>query len=175
MKIRPAKISDAEGIAIVGVKVWQSNYRGIFPDEELDQMSIREHTVKWKNALIRNRTRDDLKIVVAEDSDHGIVGYAGGGKYETTPPQYDCEIGAIYVLKEHQRKGIGTKLVERKVLFFQTKGWKSMIIWVLKDNYQRGFYEKLGGKGKETNYYEKWGKKYEIVGYVWEDIKEIVF
>ena len=138
-------------------------------------MSIREHTEKWKNTLLKNRTRDNLKIIVAEDSDQGIVGYAGGGKYETTPPQYDCEIGAIYVLKEHQRKGIGTKLVEKKVEFFQTKGWKSMIIWALKDNYQRGFYEKLGGKDKEASFYEKWEEKYEIVGYVWEDIKEIVF
>jgi len=174
MNIRPAKISDASGIATVGVTTWQANYRGIFPDEELDKLSIKEHTERWKKSLLLNRTKENLKVIVAEDSECGIVGFAAGGKYENTDP-YDCEIGAIYVLKEHQRKGIGTKLIEKKVEFFQSKGWKSMIIWALKDNFQKGFYEKLGGKPNETQPYEKWGKKYELTGYVWEDINEIIF
>ncbi len=173
MKIRFAEVSDAKGIATVGVRTWQTNYKGIFPDEDLDQLSIEENTERWKNGLLRNKSMENLEVIVAEDSRNGIVGFASGGKYETTPPSYDCEIGAIYVLKGFQGKGIGTILVKKMVELFITKQWKSMIIWVLKDNFQRGFYEKLGGTSKGTKIYEKWGKKYDLVGYVWEDITEI--
>jgi len=174
MIIRPAKVSDAKGLATVGVRTWQSNYRGIFPDKELDLLSIEEYTERWKNALKRSIPTENLDIIVAEDPRNGVVGFVSGGKYETTHPNYDCEIGAIYVLKNYQGKGIGTKMVEKMVDLFISKGWKSMIIWVLKDNFQRGFYEKLGGISKETKIYDKWNKKYDLVGYVWEDIKEIL-
>ena len=173
MKLRFAEVFDAEGIATVGVKTWQANYRGIFPDEDLDRLSIKENTERWKNGLIKNKERENLKVIVADDPDYGIVGFASGGKYENTDP-YDCEIGAIYVLNEHQRKGIGTKLVKKMVDFFISKGWKTMIIWVLEENFQRSFYEKLGGNPRETKMYEKWEEKYDLVGYVWDDIKEIL-
>jgi ribosomal protein S18 acetylase RimI-like enzyme len=173
MKIRIAEVTDAKGIATVGVRTWQTNYRGIFPDEKLDQLSIEEHTERWKNNLIRNKPTENLEIIVVEDPKNGIVGFASGGKYEATHPIYDSEIGAIYVLKNYQGKGIGTAMVKRMVKFFISKEWKSMIIWVLKDNYQRRFYEKLEGISKETKIYEKWGEKYDLIGYVWEDITKI--
>ena len=172
MKIRSAKVSDAKGIAFVGVRTWQSNYRGIFPDEELDRLSIQENAERWKNNLIRIKALDNREVIVAEDNEQRIVGFASGGNYETTHESYDCEIGAIYVLKEYQGKGIGTMMMKKMLELFISKGWKSMIIWVLKDNFQRGFYEKLGGISKETTIYKKWEGEYDLVGYVWEDISK---
>ena len=104
MKIRSAEVTDAEGIAYVGIKTWQTAYRGIFPDYKLDNLSMKENTEKWKDIIISNSKNMNLEMIVAEDSKAGIVGYAGGGKYETTPP-FNCEIGGIYVLKEFQRRG----------------------------------------------------------------------
>lgn len=173
MKIRLAKVSDAEGIAYVGVKTWQTNYRGIFPDEHLDKLSIEENTERWKNMLIKNKTLDNSEVIIAEDSEGRIIGFASGGTYETIHQSYDCEIRAIYVLKECQGKGVGTDLVKKMVEFFISKSWKSMIIWTLKENFQKGFYEKFGGVPKEEQPYEKWGEKYDLVGYVWDDIERI--
>jgi len=170
--IREVKIEDAEGIANVGIKTWQTTYKGIFPVEKLDKMSMEEHTEKWKKYITSSIEDENIKILVAEDSISGIVGYVGGGRYEWTHP-FDCEIAGIYVLKDFQGKGIGTKFVKKITKFFCSKDWKNMVIWILKDNPYCRFYERFGGIPKEKKMHEQWGNNYELLGYVWDDISKI--
>jgi GNAT superfamily N-acetyltransferase len=172
ISIREVKIEDAEGIANVGVKTWQSTYKGIFPAEKLEQMSLEENTERWKKNITNSFEDENIKILVAEGSNEGIVGWVGGGKYERTPP-FDCEIAGIYVLEEFQDKGIGTQFVNKISEFFSSMNWKTMVIWIVKDNPYCRFYEKLGGLPKEKKMYEVWGTEYELVGYVWDDVNKI--
>ncbi len=172
MKIRPADANDAEDVAYVGIKVWQSAYKGIFPEEKLNEMNLVERLERWRKIIIGIKEDDTAAMFVAEDKNGNVVGYASGGRYPDTDP-YDCAIGAIYVLDEYQRKGVGSKLVKEILEFFKSQQHKTMIIWVLEENPYRKFYEKLGGIVKERSSYEKWEIKKEIVGYVWDDIKKI--
>jgi len=53
MSIRWADPSDAKGIATVLVAAWQGAYRGLFPDEALDRLSLElyvlyVHPEKWQ-------------------------------------------------------------------------------------------------------------------------------
>ena len=172
MEIRPATLDDAEGVAYVGIKTWQTAYKGIFPEEKLNEMDVVKRSERWRKNIIGIQEDDTFAMFVAEDKEGNVVGYASGGRFPDTTP-YDCSIGAIYVLDEYQGKGVGSKLVKEMLEFFKSLQHKSMIIWVLKENPYRKFYEKLGGIAKERSSYEKWELKKEIIGYVWDDIEEI--
>ncbi len=105
MKIRPAELADAEGIAFVKVKTWQTTYKGIYPEDKLKEMVIGDHTERWEKIILSNKENDNIEVFVAENMEGEVVGFASGGKYETTTP-YDCEISAIYVLEKLQGKKI---------------------------------------------------------------------
>ena len=172
MKIRQARVTDAEDIAIIGIKTWQTAYKGIFPENKLQEMDVQERTERWKKNIIGILEEENLEVLVIEVERGKVVGFASGGRFPETAP-YDCSIGAIYVLDEYQRKGVGSKLIKEMLEFFKSKQHKTMIIWVLEENPYRKFYEKLGGIAKERSSYEKWEIKKEIVGYVWDDIHKI--
>ncbi len=171
--IREAHIDDSKGIATVNLVTWQKSYRDFFPSDKLDNYSIEENTQAWKDRI--QSVNPNVFFYIAEDVDSGIVGFATGGKAGLFDKlgNSDCEIFAIYVLNEYHRRGIGTALVQRLLKIFQSKEWKTMIIWTLKHSIFRAFYEKLGGIPRISKEYEKWGIKLELSGYVWDNISEI--
>ncbi|MHA1398455.1 MAG: GNAT family N-acetyltransferase [Candidatus Heimdallarchaeaceae archaeon] len=174
MRIRKATLDDGEGMAYVKVHSWKTTYRGFFPDEILDNLSVETTTQRWSKVVLETMDDEKNPVLVAENDKGKTVGFAAGVKHEEKNSHYDCEIRAIYVLKEFQGKGIGTKLVEKMVEFFITKNCKTMIIWVLKGNPYSRFYGKLGGIKKEKKVEEYWGKKYTIEGFVWDNIEKIL-
>ncbi|MBY9001710.1 MAG: GNAT family N-acetyltransferase [Candidatus Heimdallarchaeota archaeon] len=173
MLIREAITADAAGIANVKVNSWKTTYKGLFPDEVLDALSVEEETANWaRNLDSISKTYTSLALV-AESDDKEIVGIIAGRKNEDRFHPYDCNLSIIYILKEYQRKKLGSRLTEQIVDFFIEKRFKTMIIWILKGNPNCLFYEKLGGMPKETKRVERWGIVYEEIGYVWEDISKI--
>ncbi len=173
MLIREATTADAAGIGHVKVNSWRTTYRGLFPDEILDHLSIEEETTKWARNLDSISKTDTSLALVAENEYKEIVGFAVGRKNEDRIFRYDCNLGIIYILKGYQRKKLGSRLTEQIVDFFVEKRFKSMIIWILKGNPSSLFYEKLGGIPKEIQRVERGGIIYEEIGYVWEDISKI--
>ncbi len=173
MLIREATTADAAGIAHVKVNSWKTTYKGLFPDEVLDNLLIEEETARWaRNLDSISKTYTSLALV-AETDDKEIVGIAAGRKNDDRIYHYDCNLSIIYILKEFQRKKLGKRLTEQIVDFFIEKRFKSMIVWILKGNPSCLFYEKLGGIPKETQRVERWGIVYEEIGYTWEDITKI--
>ena len=173
MLIREATVDDAAAFANVKIKSWKTTYKGLFPDTILDNLSIENETLKWVRNLEGIAQVDTSKAFVAETNDKEIVGIAAGRRNEDRIYRYDCNISIIYILREYQRKRIGTKLTEEIVDFFVDERFKTMIVWILKGNPNSLFYEKLGGMPKETQRVERWGNIYEEVGYVWEDVSII--
>ena len=173
MLIREATTVDAAGIAHVKVNSWKTTYIGLFPDEVLEHLSIEEETKKWARNLDSISKTDTSLALVAENEAKEIVGIAAGRRNEDRIFRYDCNISIIYILKEYQRKKLGSRLTKQIVDFFIDKRFKSMIVWILKGNTNSLFYEKLGGIPKETKRVERGGIVYEEVGYVWEDISKI--
>ena len=169
VRIRKVIVQDAEQIASIGIKTWNTSYRGIFPKEKLDNMSLKEATVNWTKIITDESRNPDLETFIVEISDDKIIGYAGGGKFDKTT-LCDCEIGRIYIQEEYQNKGYGTMLFNKMLDFFHTRNWKTMIIWTLEDSAYRRFYEKMKGVPREKTIYTKWGKQYDLLGYVWENI-----
>jgi GNAT superfamily N-acetyltransferase len=169
--IRKACSADAVGIARVHVDSWRTTYRGIVPDDYLARLSYERRTNIWMQILSDPESRE--LHYVAEDQSGQIVGIASGGPERTSDPVYTGELYGIYLLEEHQRKGLGRQLVRAVVGRLAEVGIRSMLVWVLADNTSRGFYEALGGQLVRRGQREIGGVVFGTVAYGWSDMGAI--
>ena len=146
MTIRKAVSTDARELAVVHVDSWRSTYRGIVSDDFLESMSYDDREARWRGTLDALGAGNAKRVVfVAEDHDGRIVGFAMGGPHRDPDPEYSGELYAIYLLAEHQGKGLGRALVKSVAHGLAAQGFQSMLVWVLAQNPSRYFYERLGG------------------------------
>lgn len=160
-RIRKATESDAEGIAFVHVKSWQTSYAGIINQPFLDNISYDKRLASWKE-ILQSKNMLQLELVILFDEQ--IVGFAGVGpvRPESRVDQHSLfknkeanigEIYAIYLLEQHKGKGCGKALFDASRLWLCQQGFASFVVWALADNIRAGrFYEKEGGEiiGKKT-------------------------
>ncbi|MCA1010564.1 GNAT family N-acetyltransferase [Halobacillus halophilus] len=169
MKIRRAAVKDAESVAIVQVDTWLSTYEHIVPDDYLSSMTYENRTQKWKR-LIKEQA-----VYVAEDNEGDIIGFSNGGQERSgNYPDYEGELYALYVVKEHQRKGLGKQLIKPIIQELNKMNIQSMLVLVLADNESRVFYEKLGAEKINTKEIEVSGKTLDEVVYGWKDIRGLL-
>lgn len=94
-------------IALVKRQVWESAYRGIYPDSRIDSFDIDKEAEKFARLVFA----DDIKLYVAV-VDGRIVGYMAYGKNPRHPEAEDNELVLLSVIKEYQGKGIGRMMFE---------------------------------------------------------------
>ena len=140
--VRPARRGDAEGIARVHVLSWKSTYADSFPAPVLATLSIEKRAERW-DRILRGEGDRDLNFV-AESPETGIVGWASGGPNRAEPARYDGELYGIYLLREHQRAGTGSRLTLELVSAMLGRGYHSLSVWVLPTNPAVLFYEAIG-------------------------------
>lgn len=170
--LRPARPDDAQAIARVQVAAWRSTYRGLVPDEFLDNME--EDPEKWLNAIRRDDgTAQASFVIVAEDASGGVIGYAAAGRERTGDPRYKGELHAIYILEERQRQGIGKRLVRAAAQGLLKRGHSSMLVWVLAENPFRRFYESLGGRRLRNGTVAIADAEFEMWAYGWDDVRRL--
>ncbi|MGE7120889.1 N-acetyltransferase family protein [Peribacillus sp. NPDC046944] len=170
MQIRKATENDITGIAHVHIKSWQSTYKGILPDSYLNSLNLETRKKNWS----RNLKMLHSATYIAENGDGKIVGFAAGGPEQTNHLHIQGEVYAIYLLKEYQRQEIGRKLMKAVVDELVQKQHANLIIWALKDNPSRGFYEALGGRIISEKTVKMAGIELAEVGYGWDNILDIL-
>jgi GNAT superfamily N-acetyltransferase len=170
--IRDATPEDAEGIARVHVDTWRATYRGLVPDVRLDGMAYGSVAERWR-ARTAEREAAGWFYIVAE-AESGVVGFATGGPERTGHPDYIGEIGGLYILPDWQRKGTGRRLVAASVRRLLDAGLPSLLIWVLRDNPSRGFYERLGGALVGEQPIDIGGAVLVEVAYGWRDARALL-
>lgn len=159
--IKKAGNADAKSIAKVHVDSWRSTYKNIVPDSFLDNLTYEKSEQRQLEYL--NESNDKSALVALIDDQ--VVGFAMFGKNRDDKYDYQGEIYGIYLLEEYQGKGIGKLLFNESVKWLIDKGYKDMILWVLKDNIAAiGFYEKVGGTVVADQVLEI-GKPMEALGY----------
>ena len=172
MRIREATPADAPGIAHVHVASWRTTYRGLVPDDYLAGLSKERRAAFWLAHL------SDLSEVecayVAEDETQGIVGFAGGGPERDGHPSFAGELHAIYLLAEHQGRGLGRALAIAVAHRLAEAGTRSMLVWVLADNPARAFYAALGGREVGEKPVEIGGKALTEIAYGWDDVGSLL-
>lgn len=170
--VRLAVPDDAPAIARVHVDSWRSTYAGIVPQTFLDGLTYEGREEMWR----RNLTNPERKsvLLVAEDEAGKIVGFAVGGPGRDEHPDYDAELYAIYLFQETQGQGIGRQLMSALAGYLVEQGYKAWLIWVLRDNPSRGFYERTGGQYVTEKTIEIGGAALPEIAYGWRDLREIV-
>jgi GNAT superfamily N-acetyltransferase len=165
VKIRTADLADAEGIARVHVDSWRSTYQGILPANFLSLLSYERRTAQWKEAI--GQVAETNWVFVAESRGSQIVGFLSCGPIREELANYAAEIFAIYLLKEWQGIGIGRRIFERAFKELKTEGYKSVMLWVLKSNPARKFYERMGGELIGEKQIEIGGVRLIEIAYGW--------
>lgn len=168
--LRPAVNADSSAIARVHIAGWQSAYRGIIADEYLDSLSIDQRQAFWRQQM----HHEPCLLQVAEEPARGVIGFAYAGAHYGSFHEYRGEIHAIYVLDQFQRHGLGRQLFAAAAAALLTANFQTMMVWALKQNPYRKFYERLGGQllGEETTCI---GNRELIqVAYGWPDLGAVV-
>lgn len=168
MTVRIARPDDADAIESVRTDTWRDAYRGLIPDAVLDGLGY-DGT---RRREFMARTRPDRFELVAEHEGR-VIGFVNAGRSRDAEAEYPGEIYAIYVLPSHQGHGHGAALMRSGARELLARGWRGMIIWVLRDNHpSRLFYERMGGRhlaGRDTDR-EIEGVTVTEAAYAWEDI-----
>ena len=170
-RLREAVFTDAASIARVHIDSWRTTYRGIVSDSHLASLSYDQRENWWKSAL-----ENEISIVFVAESEEPkqIIGFVKGGQERSNNPEYTGELGAIYLLEDYRRQGIGKRLVITLVKKLIERGHNSMLVWVLAKNPYRKFYEKLGGKYLSSKQIEIGGPSYEEIAYGWKDLDAMI-
>ena len=176
---RKANISDLNGIVKVNVDTWKTTYQGIILEEFLQTLSYEDKEKNWRQRL--EKPTHGAIIYIAEKDFKEVVGFtlATLEKFDliatlSQAEKFTGQLCAIYVLKEFQSNKIGTELVKLVVKYFIENDIHDMIVWVLKDNPYRRFYEKLGGKYIGEQFLKIGGRDYIEIAYGWESIEDIL-
>lgn len=146
MEIRMAEIKDIKKIAKLKVNTWKKTYKEIIDDEYIDNLN-------YKN-IVKDLTKDierDHIIVYEEGKKRQILGFCKyGDRIDTTAEgyvEYNSEIKAIYVDKDHIGDGIGKSMFNYIKLSLRQMGRQGIIMWCLEDNeLARNFFESIGAK-----------------------------
>jgi ribosomal protein S18 acetylase RimI-like enzyme len=166
--IRPAQVEDAAAMARVHVDTWRTSYPGIVPAEHLANLSYERAQAGWLENLAN--PEGGTHAFVAEGPSRQIVAIASCGPARDTLDSLDGELYVLYVLKAFQGMGYGRLLVKQAAEDLAGRGFHSLVIWVLKENPARGFYERLGGRMAGEMVVEIGGKELVDVAYGWPDL-----
>ncbi len=146
--IRRAIKDDIPGIAKVHADSWKTTYKGIFPDEFLENITYEKREKQWENIFQQD---DNHQIrFVAETLDGTIIGFIDGGVERTGTYNCDGELYAIYLLQEYQGMKIGQKLFQALLSECINNEMQSLLVWVVTNNPSKNFYEKFNPEKIDT-------------------------
>jgi len=142
--IRKAIESDSERITRIHLNSWKTTYESFFPEEIFinQEKSFDVRNKNIKEAIIKD---DEYHYIVFEENKK-ILGFACYGKGRGNKYENMGEVYSIYLERENQRKGIGTKLINECFKLLKEDNYTEIIIRCLKGNPSENFYKFIGGK-----------------------------
>ena len=175
--IRMASYADARDLGSVHVASWRETYPGIVPDAMLASLSVEGRAAMWGHILGQPTTAQSTAVYVAEVQGK-IVGFSSCSAQRTEALKdkgYDAEVSAIYVLRDFQRRAIGSRLLFASAADLFRRGFSAMSLWVLRDNGPaRQFYERHGGQVIAERQDVEDEVVFVEVAYGWTDLAEAV-
>ncbi|MBV9883828.1 MAG: GNAT family N-acetyltransferase [Sphingomonadaceae bacterium] len=130
------------------VAAWRETYQGLVPDAMLAGLSPEGRGEAWAEMLRDPAGYQDVRVHLA-GQDGEPIGFAACGSQSDAAlaaEGFDGEIGAIYLYRAAQGRGIGRLLMRTAAADLSARGLQAASLWVLRGNIPaRGFYEHLGG------------------------------
>lgn len=152
LTIRKAVPDDAHDYSDAHIASWRYAYKGIVPDDYLDNLSVEVRTERFRQSFAESTNMLYL-CAVYEEKIVGIL-IINPSRDEDLPDA--GEVSAIYLRPEYIGKGFGRMMMDYAVETLHQQGFDSIIVWALEDNARAcRFYEKCGyvadGTKKEIN------------------------
>lgn len=169
MRIREAKPEDAEAIARVHLASWKTTYPGVIPQSYIDGLKVEDGIARWKERLAQTAG----PIVFVGEDEAGVFGFAAGGAVMHPVEGFDGELGAIYLLASHHKRGAGRALVRAVAGEMRERGFRNMVVWALRENSACRFYERLGGVKVGEQAITIGGVELPEVAYGWREIGQL--
>lgn len=145
--IRRKEKKDCKDIAHIVTVAWNETYKGIVPDEFLNNLYKNE---KQRASFSFNKfdKKDNHQFVL--EVDEKVVGFIKVGSANDTSYNKCGEIYALYIIIGYKGYGYGKKLVEIGIKELKNMGYDKMIIGCLQGNPSNEFYKHMGGKFIKT-------------------------
>jgi len=142
IRVRPAELSDAHGIADVHIQSWRETYSGVIPDRFMSADALTARRRMWESIL----SRDPLPGTIAVAERRGqVVGFAFAASSDHPDatkglaPARELNLYSIYLLAHEHDTGIGSALLDAALEDHPAQ------LWVLNGNVRaRAFYERHG-------------------------------
>ncbi|MCU6433005.1 GNAT family N-acetyltransferase [Undibacterium sp. Jales W-56] len=171
ISLRRATVADAQAIAAVRIESWRATYRGIMPDDYLDEMKLDDSTAIWEKVLSAG---NDAICVFVAIADNEIIGFASGMLLKEEKQGMHAELTAIYLRTAFQNSGIGQRMLQKVARTLQAMGASNMLVWVLTGNKAaRQFYENFGGQFLVEQDFIWDELELQEVAYGWPDLNEL--
>jgi ribosomal protein S18 acetylase RimI-like enzyme len=119
----------------------------------------------WRMAILRE-PRD---VLVAVDAEGVILGFGSCGP-SRSERHFPGEVFTLYVAPDAQNRGIGRRLLIALFRRLAASGLDAAIIWVLRANPARFFYERLGGRIVSHKPIPVGGSRVAALAYGWPDL-----
>ncbi len=144
VQVRLATPSDAPAIAEIHVASWQVAYRGLFPDEALDRLSVAARLAEWTHLL--SDASIAAWVCVPDRRVTGFVSICPSRDADAPSPQF-VEIATLYIRPDAWGAGHGRALCQAVFEHLRRTPAQAVIVWALTGNIPaRRFYEMLGFK-----------------------------
>lgn len=144
MLIREAQEGDAQAVAEVKRRSWQAAYRGLLPDDFLDDLPLMPPPEAVVEAI-----REGRAPLVSEDAGQ-IVGMAAAGTARGDDlPEGMGELFMIYTLEEVWGTGVGHALHEAAVERLRADGHEGAVLWVMAGNERAAGFYRAHGWGRD--------------------------
>ena len=152
----------------VRVEAWRTTYAGIVPAAYLASMSIDANTAQWERILRAGPNTASIFVAAAGGQ---VVGFASSIMLPEPKHGFDAELTAIYVRRDHQRAGLGRRMVGAVVAAQRKHGATGLLTWVIAANRAaRAFYERLGAELVIEQPFQWDGLDLIEAGYGWHDL-----
>lgn len=139
-EIRPIRPEDLPAVGRLYTDSWERTYRGLIPDQVLDDMTPEKSTEKWRDYIAR---RENAMFVVER-------GGAVDGFVACCPfPQRENSalLDSLHVAPQTQGNGWGRRLIARAARWAREEGFGELVIFVVQGNERaEGLYRGLGAR-----------------------------
>ena len=145
---RRAQEEDAEVIAKLRQEIWSTTYRGIYPDDMIDQFDY-----AWHTKMDAQRMKSPAYAVYLMVQEDRPIGYI------TLRISEPAHLLSLYLRQEYQRQGIGRHAFAFIREVFQEQGVSTFTCACQPDNEQAmAFYRRCGGRvvGEDLSNEESW-------------------
>lgn len=137
--VRSGRVDDVPAIARVHVKSWQETYRGLMPDQVLDNPDFITAREKFWTAALTDERFAQSRVAVALHDD-SVIGIAMSGPPQDEDPSWSAQLYVIYVLAANLGSGAGPALLDAVI-----DSQEPAALWVADPNPRaQAFYLKHG-------------------------------